>query len=388
MKYNFDSTLDHRYDNSYRWAQPEGRDDILGMGTADMDFECPPCVKESALGILEENTFNYRAKTDRYYDSLVNWYKRMYGLEISKDWHTNIPATLGAVRLILGCFTKPGDKVIMQAPYFSPLVRAAKGAGCEMVFNPMILSGDRYELDFDDFEKKVKEHHPSVFILVNPQNPTGRVFTREELERMVRICHENGVKIISDEVHSLVLYGDRKHIPLLAISDAAKNIGIQVMAMSKAFNTMSLPHAIVLMSDPELRKAWSNYIIPFDFHYATNTYAISAFTAIAEGQGDEWLEQVTDHLKDNLDHFMSEVKRRNIPIRPMAPEAGYLLWIDCRDSGLDQIDLAKTFHEKAGISLNDGLEFGEEGRGFVRMNFAVTREHLDEAIDRIEKMFR
>ena len=386
MEYNFDKTLDHRYDHSYRWAQPEGRDDILGMGTADMDFECPPCVRESAREILKENTFNYRAKTERYYDSLIDWYKRMYGLEITRDWHTNIPATLGAVRLLLGCFTKPGDKVIMQTPHFSPLERAAKGAGCELILNPMILADGRYELDLDDFEQKIREHHPSVFILVNPQNPTGRVFTKEELERMVGICHDNNVKIISDEVHSLVLYGNRKHVPLLAVSDGAKDIGIQVMAMSKAFNTMSLPHAVVLMADPDMRKKWSDYIIPFDFHYATNSYAISAFTAIAEGQGDEWLEQVTEYLKGNLDHFLEEVRRRNIPIKPIIPEAGYLLWIDCRESGLDQNETAKEFYDRAGISLNNGLEFGAAGKGFVRMNFAVTREHLDEALDRIEKM--
>ena len=386
MKYNFEKTLDHRYDHSYRWAQPEGRDDILGMGTADMDFECAPCIRDAAMNICSENTFNYRAKTDHYFDSLIGWYKRMYGLDASKEWLSNIPATLGAIRILLGHFTKPGDKILMQTPHFSPLVRAAKGAGCELVFNHMKIVNGRYELDLEDFERTVKEEKPSLFILVNPQNPTGRVFTREELERMVDICFENNVLILSDEVHSLITYDGKKHIPLLAVSERSRRIGIQVMAMSKAFNTMSLPHAIIMIADPEMQRSWMDYLLPFDFHYASNSYALSAFTEITDGHADDWLNEVTVYLKENLDLFISEVDRRHLPIIPLRPEAGYLLWIDCSESGLDQNNLAGTFREKAGIDLNNGLEFGEAGRGFVRMNFAVTKATLMQAIDRLEKM--
>lgn len=387
MKYNFDKTLDHRINHSYRWAQPEGRDDIIGMGTADMDFECAPCIREAAQQICDENTFNYRAKPDHYYDSLAGWYNRMYGLEISRDWLTNIPATLGAIRFLIGHFAKAGDKVIMQTPHFSPLQRAVEAAGCKLILNPMKLTDGRYEIDFADFEQKIKTHHPSMFILVNPQNPVGRVFTREELIRMVDICYENDVLILSDEVHCLITYDDNKHIPLLAISDRAREIGIQVMAMSKGFNTMSLPHAIIMIANPALQKSWTNYILPFDFYYASNSYAISAFTTITDGQADDWLAEAAEYLKENLDLFCREMMERNLPIRPLRPEAGYLLWLDCRDSGLDQKHLAKAFRDHAGIDLTDGLDFGDEGKGFLRMNFAVTRETLMNVIDRLEAMF-
>lgn len=397
MKYYFDKTLDHRTNHSYRWTQPEGRDDIIGMGTADMDFECPPCIREAALQITNENTFNYRAKTNHYYDSLCNWYERMYGLRMTRDWLTNIPATLGAIRFLIGHFAKTGDKVIMQTPHFSPLERAVKAAGCELILNPLQLIRGRYELDLEDFERKIREQRPSMFILVNPQNPTGRVFTNSELQQMVEICYEHNVLILSDEVHCLITYEDHTHVPLLALSDKSREIGIQVMAMSKGFNTMSLPHAVIMIANPEIQKSWTDYILPFDFYYASNSYALSAFTAITDGLGDEWLSEVTIYLKDNLDFFCREVKKRNLPIRPVRPEAGYLLWIDCRGEkldpednspGLDSDHLAEDFFDKAGISLGDGLEFGQAGRGFVRMNFAVTRDTLIMAIDRIDNMFR
>lgn len=387
MKYNFDKTLDHRANHSYRWAQPDGRNDIIGMGTADMDFECAPAIREAAEQICSENTFNYRAKPDHYYDSLIGWYQRMYGLDISRAWLSNIPATLGAIRFLVGHFAKAGDRVIMQTPHFSPLQRAIEAAGCELLLNPLKIVDDRYELDLDDFEKKIKAQKPSMFILVNPHNPTGRVFTRNELERMVDICYENGVLILSDEVHCLITYDENRHIPLLAVSDHAKEIGIQVMAMSKGFNTMGLPHAVIMIANPDMQQSWLDYILPFDFYYASNAYALSAFIEITDGHADEWLLEATSYLKENLDLFFSEVKRRNLPLKPLSPEAGYLLWIDCRNAGLDQDNLAQIFRERAGVDLGDGLDFGNEGRGFVRMNFAVTRETLMSAIDKIEAMF-
>ena len=189
MKYNFETTLDHRYNHSYRWAQPEGRDDVLGMGTADLDFYCAPCVKEATEKVAEENTYNYRQKSDDYYNAVIGWFHRRHDLEIRKEWIRELPSTIGTIRFALGAFTKPGDHVIMQTPYFTPIRSAIEGAGCCFVTNPMILQDGRYELDFEDFEDKIKKYQPAMYIMVNPQNPTGRVFTQEELEKLVDICY-------------------------------------------------------------------------------------------------------------------------------------------------------------------------------------------------------
>lgn len=387
MKYNFDQTLDHRYNNSYRWEQPEGRDDVLGMGTADLDFVCAPCVREATLRVAEENTYNYRRKSSEYYDAVASWFMRNNNFEVRREWIRELPSTIGTIRLALGAFARLGDYIIMQTPYFSPIKAAIEGAGCHFITNPMILRDGRYELDFDDFEEKIRTYRPSMYVMVNPQNPTGRVFTVEELNRLVDICYKYGVKILSDEVHFLVTYDGNEHTPILTLSEKARKISIQLFSFSKGFNLMSLPFAMILIADEGLRKRYDDYLIPYDLHYAVNSFSIAAITSIAGGGGDDWMTQAVEYLKGNLDTFIEETERRHLPIRPLRPEAGFLLWVDCSECGIEPEALGKTFLDEAGISLNNGLDHGEEGRGFIRLNFGVTRETLMKALDRIEKMF-
>ncbi len=387
MKYNFDQTLDHRYDHSYRWVQPENRDDVLGMGTADMDYFCPPCLKKTLLAVCEENTYNYRMKPDLYCQTIADWYERKYGLCVKKEWLSNVPSTIGAIRLALELFSSKGDYVLMQSPYFTPLRTAIEGAGCRFLTNPMTLRNGRYELDFQDFEDKIRRYHPSFFLLVNPQNPTGRVFTLEELTKMVDICGTYGVRIVSDEVHSLITYDGNRHIPILSVSEKAREISIQVVSLCKGFNIMNLPHAIITIADDRMREAWEKFVRPFEFWYASNSFCIAATISVLSGEADEWLDEVTAYLKNNRDTFIETAVQMNLPLVPIKPEAGYLLWIDCRNSGLDTEHLGELFLDKAGISLNNGLDHGEDGRGFVRLNFAVTAKNLQLALERIEGLF-
>ena len=387
MKYTFDTTLDHRYNGSVRWAQPEGRQDILGMGTADLDYFCAPCIREATAKVCEENTFNYRSRPREYTEAIVGWFHRKYALSVEDAWLRDLPSTIAAIRLTIGAYCKPGDYIIMQSPYFTPLVEAIEGAGCHLLENRMLLKEEGYEIDFEDFERKIKQFKPAMFILVSPQNPTGRVFSKEELEKMVDICEENHVIILSDEVHALITYDGRRHYPILAISEKARSISIMVFSFSKGFNMMSLPHAMILIPNIELRKRWDAYLRPFDFHYASNSFSIAAVTAIASGQADEWLEQATAYLQQNRDLFLALVREKQFPIRPLVPEASYLFWIDCKKMEADPEALDQVFMEQAGISLNNGLYHGEAGRGFVRLNFGVTKNTLREAVVRMEKMF-
>ena len=221
MKYNFDTTPDHKTNASFRWGMADMPSDVIGMGTADLDYYCAPCIRETLLPIAEENCYNYRQHTDAYYDAVTGWYKRNYGLTVEREWLSNVPSTVGAIRMALSIFAKPGDTVIAQTPLFGPIKNAVEGADQQLIENPLKPVDGHYEIDFEDFEEKIHKYHPSIFLLINPHNPTGRVFTREELERLVDICYENGVRIISDEVHCLVLYGENKHIPILAVSRKA-----------------------------------------------------------------------------------------------------------------------------------------------------------------------
>lgn len=388
MVYNFDTTMDHRNNGSYRWGMPDMPEDVIGMGTADLDFNCAPCVREALVPIAEENCYNYRQHSEEYYDAVIGWYRRNYGLAVKKEWLSNVPSTVGAIRMALGIYAKPGDAVIVQTPLFRPISWAAEGADCRLITNPLKPDNGRYEIDYEDFEAKIKQYHPAIYLMVNPHNPTGRVFTREELERLVEICVRNGVKIVSDEVHGLILYGNHRHIPILAVNHQAQEIAVQIMSLSKGYNIMSLPHAIITIADPQMQKEWMRQISAFSFGYAVNSFSIAAVTSIMKGEADEWMRQLTDYLERNLQEVLDFIEENQLPLVPYRPEGSFLLWIDCRKAGIGTKKLNQFFMEKAHIHLDDGEEnFGPEGEGFIRINYAVTNEVLKEALLRIKRIF-
>lgn len=388
MKYDFDTTLDHRKNGSYRWGMADMPDDVIGMGTADLDFTCAPCIKEALLPIAEENCYNYRQRPEAYYNAVIGWYGRNYGLEVKKEWLSSVPSTIGAVRMALGIYAKPGDAVIVQTPVFGPLDWAVRGADCRLISNPMKPIDGHYEIDFEDFEAKIKEYHPSVYLLVNPHNPTGRVFTQAELVRLVDICAENGVTLVSDEVHGMIVYDDHKFIPVLAVSEKAREISVQIVSLSKGYNIMSLPHAIITISNEEMQRAWMRQIHAYSFGYATNSFAIAAVTSILKGEADEWMRELNAYLRNNLEETLAYIQENHLPLIPYRPEGSFLLWIDCREAGIGTKKLDRFFMEKAHIHLDDGEEnFGPDGEGYIRINYALSNKKLKEALERMKRAF-
>ena len=252
-----------------------------------MDYASPPCLKDAVKKVWDENTFNYRGISPEYTQAVLDWYQRKYGLVLNSEWLSSAPGTIGAIRIALELYSKKGDYVLMQTPYFSPLKRAIEGAGCRPLLNPMRLQNSHFELDLVAFENQVKKYQPSIFLMVNPQNPTGRVFTQQELERIVEICHSNQVIIISDEVHSLITFNNFRHTPILAVSEKAREIPVQIMSVSKGFNMMGLPHAIVNIANPNMKAVWDSALSSYSFSYAYNAYAMAAVTAIMLGQADD-----------------------------------------------------------------------------------------------------
>lgn len=387
MKYAFDQIADHRHDASYRWQQPDGLSDVIGMGTADLDYDCAPCVREALVPVAQENCYNYRQKTARYYQAVINWYEKRYGLHVRQEWLSNVPSTIGAVRMALGILSRPDDYILVQTPCFGPLSTCIEGAGCRRLDNPMRIVNGRYELDFEDFEEKLRRYHPAAFLLVNPHNPTCRVFTKSELERLVSLCAAYHVRIVSDEVHSLILYDGAVHTPILAVSAAAQQLAIQVVSLSKGYNIMSLPHAIVTVPNDALRAEWNRQIAAFSFDYAVNSFALAAVTAIMEGQADDWMQALTEYLQKNRDELMRFFAQKQIPLQAFCPQSSFLMWVDCRNLEVPAGQLGRFFLDRTHISLDDGTEFGPAGNGFIRINFAVTNAALKEAIIRMEKLF-
>jgi cystathionine beta-lyase len=387
MKYEFDRTLDHRKDGSFKWGRPGLPDDVIGMGTADLDYTCAPEIREALVPVAEENCYNYRQHPEEYFTAAENWYRRKYGLEIKREWLSNVPSTIGAVRIALGTFASPGDKIIVQSPLFGPIATAAAGAGLEIIRNPLRAADGRFEIDFDDFEKKLREKKPKIFVLINPQNPTGKVYTKDELTRLVDLCSEYGVIVVSDEVHGLITYPGHDFFPLLSVSDKAREIGIQITSLSKGFNVMSLPHAIIVVPNDSMREPWTKQLSSYSFTYAVNSFSITAATTIMSGKCDEWLKELTTYLEANVDAAMNFFSSPAVPVTPYRPEGGYLMWIDCRNAGIGTERLDRYFLEKAHIDLDDGLsQFGPGGEGFIRINLAVTHKVLEEALARFEKV--
>jgi len=361
-------------------------DDVIGMGTADLDYTCAPSIRKALVPIAEENCYNYRQRPDAYYQAVISYYQSKFALHIEKDWISSVPSTIGAIRMALGIFAKPGDAIIVQTPAFSPVSFAVLGADCTLISNPMKASNGHYEIDFVDFEAKIAQYHPSVYLMVNPHNPTGRVFTRKELERLVEICAKYKVKIISDEVHGMVVYTPNVFIPILAVNDLAKDISIQVVSLSKGYNIMSLPHAIITIVNKEMQKQWMRQIQAFSFGYATNSFAIAAVTSILRGEADLWMKELNAYLRKNLEEVLTFIEENHLPLIPYRPEGSFLLWIDCRNAGIGTEKLDQFFMTKAHIHLDDGEEnFGLEGKGFIRINFAVTNAMLKDALARIKK---
>lgn len=388
MKYDFDTTLDHRHNGSFRWDLPDMPDDLIGMGTADLDYTCAPCIREALKPIAEENCYNYRQRSAEYYDAYVSFYKRNYSIDVQKEWLSSVPSTIGAVRMALGIYAKPGDAVIVQTPVFNPIRWAIDGADCRLISNEMKPVNGHFEIDFEDFEAKIKEYHPSLYLIVNPHNPTGRVFTEAELKRLVDICYRYGVKVVSDEVHGLITYDNNRFIPLLGLGEKAQEIGIQIMSLSKGYNIMSLPHAMISIANEELRTPWLRQIQAFSFGYATNSFAIAAVTSIMKGEADEWMKELNAYLKKNMEEALAFFNDEDIPLTAYRPEGSFLLYVDCHNAGIGTKNLDKFFLEKAHIHLDDGLEnFGPEGEGYIRINFAVTNKVLKDALSRIRKAF-
>lgn len=388
MKYNFDTTLDHKKNGSYRWGMAEMPEDVIGMGTADLDYTCAPCIQEALIPIAQENCFNYRQHMQEYYTAVIDWYQRMYNLKVEKEWLSDVPSTIGAIRMGLGIYAKPGDAVIVQTPVFHPISWAVEGADCKLISNPMKSVNGHYEIDFEDFENKIKQYQPAVYVMVNPHNPTGRVFTRLELDHLVRICAKYNVLIISDEVHAMILYEENKHIPILAVNEKAKEISVQIVSLSKGYNIMSLPHAIITIANPNLQKSWMRQIAAYSFGYAVNSFSIAAVTSILKGEADAWMLELTQYLKNNLEELLNFFEENHLPLIPYVPEGSFLLWIDCRNAGIGTSKLNTYFMQKTHIHLDDGEEdFGAEGKGFIRINFAVTNATLKEALTRIKNAF-
>jgi len=382
--YNFDETIERRGTNCIKFDKNEaifGTEDVMPMWVADMDFRTPDFIIEAIKKRLEHEILGYTFRGDSYFDSIQNWMKKRHHWDVEKDWITFSPGVVAGLTMAIEALSQPGDKVIVQPPVYYPFFDSVKGTHRNLVENPFKTVNGRLTFDFDDLKAKIDEK-TKLLLLCNPQNPGGMVWTREELTELSKICMENGIIIISDEIHSDLVFKGMKHLPLPTISEEIKQNTVVCMAPSKTFNTAGLTTSVIIIPNKRLKAKFERQLHTPHLHMG-NIFGTIALEA-AYTQGEEWLEQLLEYLEGNF-HLIEDYISQKIPqLNVMQAEATYLAWIDFSALGLKDKELEDFVIKKAGLGLSAGKVFGTGGKGFMRMNFGCPRSYLEKALKKME----
>ncbi|OIK12979.1 cystathionine beta-lyase [Bacillus sp. MUM 116] len=385
MKYNFDQEINRMKTACEKWDDLETRfgvNDVLPMWVADMDFKAPPAVIETLKERVEHGIYGYTYRPDSYFEAIVDWVSRRHQWSIQKEWITHSPGVIPALAFLLRSLTQPGDKIIVQSPVYHHFFRVIESQGRTVVNNPLSYEDGRYTMDFADLEAQI-DSSVKMLILCSPHNPVGRVWTREELTLLGEICLKHNILIVSDEIHFDLVYNEYKHVPIASISEALAKQTITCFSPSKTFNIWGVQTSVVIIPNCDLRERYNREINSMAIGWAT-PFGIAALES-AYRFGEEWLDQLIDYLKGNVD-FVESYLQNNIPqIKLVKPEGTYLLWLDFRELGFCMEELDQFMLQKARLALNEGHIFGQGGEGFMRMNIACPRTTLEKALLQLER---
>lgn len=387
MGYNFDELIRREGSNCIKYDFRKdvfGREDVLPLWVADMDFKTPDFVIEAIRTRLDHEVLGYTYRPASYHEAILSWMLRRHGWTIQKEWISFSPGVVAGLTLAIESFSEPGDEVVLQPPVYQPFFDSIRMTRRKMVENPLKLVDGRYTFDLDDLKSKVTEK-TKLLLLCNPQNPGGMVWTREELEALAAFCMEHGILVISDEIHSDLIFKGHRHIPFASLSEEVANHCVVCMAPSKTFNMAGLSTSFLVIPDKRLYAAYERTLRIPHLHMG-NLFGTVALEA-AYRKGDEWLEQLIAYLWSNY-LFLEDFLKENLPaVKVMKPEATYLVWLDFSAYGLND-DQLNTRIIGAGVGLNRGIQFGREGSGYMRMNIGCPRPLLAEALDRMADAFK
>jgi len=381
MKYDFDKLVDRKGTASYKWDQSDklfGRADILPLWVADMDFQPPREVVEAIETRAKQGIYGYTFRTEGYYDAIIGWLSRRHGWEVRQEWLSSSPGVVPALSLAVLAFTEPGDGVILQSPVYYPFYDVIKMNGRTVVDNPLQLRDGRYRIDFELLERQAREG-AKLLLLCSPHNPGGRVWEREELERIGEICLKYGVLVIADEIHHDLVFTGHKHIPFASLSEQLANISITCIAPSKTFNLAGLQSAAAIIPNEQLRAKYNHLLKTLSIHM--ESYFGLTATEASYKYGDEWLDQLLEYLEGNLQTLLDFVAERLPQVKAVKPEGTYLVWLDCTAISDDPQTLKKLMFEQAGVAFTEGSIFGKQGAGYLRVNIACPRALMLKALE-------
>ena len=383
MEYDFSRPTDRRGTDSYKWdSAPEA--DIIPLWVADMDFETFPGITEALQRRVAHGIFGYTRVPEAYYEAVCRWFKKRHGWHINREDIIYTSGVVPAVSAVIKALTLPGDQVIVQGPVYNCFFSSIRNNGCEMVSNSLIYNKEelRYEIDFDDLERKLKHERARLMLLCNPHNPGGRMWTRDELTRVAELCRKYGVRVVSDEIHCELTLYDNEYVPFGSLPDELSRGSITCCSPSKAFNTAGLQIANIVCRDAEVRNRIDR-AININEVCDVNPFGVIALQAAYSDEGYEWLTQLRKYISANYDLLLERFARELPKCKVMRMEGTYLAWIDCSELHISSDEIEEMLMHENKVWVNAGSMYGAEGAAFIRINMACTSELLNEGITRI-----
>ncbi|MCA1064914.1 pyridoxal phosphate-dependent aminotransferase [Rossellomorea aquimaris] len=379
----FEELINRKGSSSVKWDMTKtvfGKDDVLPMWVADMDFLPPQEVLDSLHERLKHGIFGYTFVGEGAASSMKDWVLKRHGWNIEESWLQYSPGVVPAISTVIQALTVPGDKVLVQSPVYTPFFSLVEDNDRVIVNSPLVYHDGSYTIDFGAFEESLKSG-VKLFLLCNPHNPSGRVWTKDELTKMAQLCRKYNVVIVSDEIHSDLVFKPHTHIPVASLDDAFKDMTITCIAPSKTFNLAGLQASAMITPNGDLREKMA-LIHKKQGFFTLNTFGIVGMEA-AYRHGEGWLEEVLEYLQENV-RVTKEFIIKNLPdLRLVDPEGTYLLWIDCTKMGLSDEELKERLLDKGKLALEPGTKYGSGGEGFVRMNIACPRRTLMDGLERL-----
>lgn len=381
MQQDFDQLVSRDHSNSLKYDGRQamfGQDDVIPLWVADMDFASPPAVSDALLQRASHPIYGYSIFPESTYQALIDWLERRHGWRVERDWLLMCPGVVPSLNAAVMAFTQPTDAVIVQPPVYFPFFSAVTDSGRNLIQNPLHFENNQYHIDFEHLEACAAR--AKMLLLCSPHNPVGRVWRKDELEQLLAIAEKYQLIVFSDEIHADLVYAPARHQVLESLSQHRKNI-ITAVAPSKTFNIPGLNLSALIIPDATQRQALGKVFERMHVS-AANPFSMVAFEA-AYQHGDAWLDALLGYLQQTRDFVIAYVSEHLPRVHAIVPEGTYLIWLDCRELGLDDAALKQFFIQQAGVGLSPGKLFGEAGSGFMRMNIAAPRSLITTALQRM-----
>ncbi len=385
MIYNFDEIIDRSNTGAIKIEMCEkifGTREVLPLWVADMDFRTPQFILDAITDRTNHPIMGYSMPCESYFQSVLDWIEYHHNWKVKRDHIGFLPGIVPGLAFAMNAFSQVNDEIIIQPPVYPPFSSVPNKNNRKIVYNPLKIVNGQFEMDFEDLERKITGR-TRLMILCNPHNPGGRIWDKESMQRLAEICYKHGILVISDEIHSDMALPGEKHIPFATVSELAAQNSITYMAPSKTFNMAGLISSSYIIPNDEIRKKFVEFLENSELAKGNIFAYVAAQSAYTNGK--EWLDQMIDYVQGNIDYVVDYLKNKIPQVKPMVPQASFLIWLDCNDLNMDTDELQDFMVYKAKLGLNKGTTFGPGGERHLRLNVGCPRSVLEEAMRRLKK---